>query len=132
MNERLRRLTNCSPHLETTEKAVWMTELNLFLMEAGYNNRFRNSMTRKIVSIYRYMMNKHIQGNNMYTMRDSNSKSSSSNWYKRLGANLAIQVPGTRDQVLATTIKNRLQEYTGDNILIVESQGKKLISTLAK
>ena len=77
-------------------------------------------------------MNEHLQGNNMYIKRESTDKSSSSNWYKRLGAKLAIQVPGTPDQVLATTIKERLQEYTGDNILIVESQGRKLISKLAK
>ena len=137
LNEGLRRLTNCSPELDWKEKARWLTELNLFMLNAGYNHRFRNSLTNKIVGIYKHILTKHYKGTNMYRDSDSMSKTcstlaTSTAWYKKLGFKLAIKIPETPDQLLSKQIKKRLESYTGDKILITESHGTKLSSTLRR
>ena len=72
LNHGLRRLSNCSPELDWKSKARWLSELNLFMLESGYNERFRNSLTHKIVGIYSHILRKHFQGTNMY--RDPKTK----------------------------------------------------------
>ena len=85
-NEALRRLSNCSPSLDWKEKAVWISELNLFLLKGGYNQRFRNNLTQKVVGIYCHILSKHVQGTNMYRSDQTIYKArDSSPWYKKLG-----------------------------------------------
>ena len=134
LNEGLRRLSNCSPEMDMDSKLYWLSELNLFMLQAGYSIRFRKQMTNKILGIYLYKLSRHNQGIvNMYR-KDCISKKSSHNkhnWYKKLGYKAAIQVPVTENQELAKQIKANLENYSGDKFLVQERLGRSIVSSLS-
>ena len=133
LNDGLRRLTNCSPDLDIDKKLFWLSELNLFMLQAGYNERYRRKMTNKIVGIYLNMLDKHLSGSNMYSnSMKRNKKDDKTSWFKNLGYKVAIQVPLTKNKELASRVKDKLESYSGDKILIQERLGKSVVNSLSR
>ena len=133
LNEGLRRLSNCLPAMPWKDKAYWLTELNLFMLQGGYNYRFRRLMTDKIVRIYSNILDRHNKGTLMYREQSTTIKAKNkTDWFKKLGYKYSFQIPQTINRQLANSVKTKLESYSGQKILIQEKLGKTVCSTLAR
>ena len=95
----MRRLTNAHPDLAWSDKAKLISELNLFMWQAGHTWSYRKSMTEKIIAAYLKILDRHNSGQPMYrdrkTKQADRQKKTDRNWCKKLGYHTSVPVQTT-------------------------------------
>ena len=117
MEEGNRRLRNCHPDLPWKQKAVFLTELNLSMMETGHTERFRGLVTTRVVARYRKTLRNHRLGRvQMYRNREEREeqraeqggKTTASEWMRKSGATTIVNISATKDNKLTLAIEQAL------------------------
>ena len=104
LEEGLRRLRNCSPELEWTDKVVFLNRFSSDMKRSGHNASFRKTVLCRVVKRYQADLSNHLEGRKcQYRSRRErieqnhlNKKNSQKDtWFRSSGATSILTVPAT-------------------------------------
>ena len=138
VNDGLRRVLNCSPELPWEVKASTLSELSLFLKQAGHSEQYRHRVIDTVIGKYIQMLVDDKEGNKpLYRSKEEmiiqkSKKIKGHDWYKEKGHKYLVKVPINKDQELANEIKGYIEDITTSKVMIQESLGPTVVNSLRK
>lgn len=131
-NEGIRRLVNCSPEMEWNDKLCHITQLNLFMKRAGYQEHERMNMTKRIINEYSERLRKHDIEEVIMYKEDNTKKKKKKNpdWYKDKGYDVNIMIPATGNTDMKNELKTKLETISNKKILLSETYGRTTVISL--
>ena len=119
------------------QKIPLMNKLMIQMLWAGYNQKDREIVSRRILAKYTNdVYNSEVEGRRVYRTkadRQSDIKATKATWFRKLGATTTLRVPATRNSELAKEIRLVLGQYPGPKgtmVKVQEQPGKPLLSGL--
>ena len=138
VNEGNRRLRNCDPDMEWSQKVPYINKLMVSMKWSGYSERTRELVGTRILARYNQSLsNFKTEGRSLYRtkeVRNAILKEDKSTWFRKHGATTTLMVPTTKDSELAKRIREvvkRIPRPKGTSIKVIEKPGEPILQGLA-
>ena len=132
IQEGLRRMYNCSPHLAEEEKAKILEEFGMSMKVSGHRESFRRNILRAVVDKYTKDLMAHQAGTSpIYRSKQERGvqlmrQRSKVEWLRKIGYNNLLVLPATPKSSLLKRVTNKLrnmEEPKGIRTYITEDYG---------
>ena len=141
--EGMRRILNCHPDLEWSQKAEHLSEFCYSMMISGYTESFRRDIIKGVIDRYNQMMTEVNSGDReLYRSKekmedDKKAKggNSAATWHLSGNYKHVVNIPITPGAQLATRIKDRISNCVapdGGQTRTLEKGGVSLLNLLSK